>query len=86
MWKSIREWSSEFTSPFAEAMKEAFRVTLFAIPTQLIIWLEQPNFVWKTAIAGTALIFLRALDKYLYEKSKTKKIPVGEVVSGLSPI
>ena len=50
MWNKIREWSSEFTSPFAEAAKEAFRDVLFAIPSALIVLLPQLGVVEKSAL------------------------------------
>ncbi|MCL4482631.1 MAG: hypothetical protein M1445_08470 [Bacteroidetes bacterium] len=86
MWKAIRNWSMEFTSPFAEAVKEAFRVTLFSIPGELIIYLEDKPFVWKAVIINFVLIFLRALDKYLYERGKQTGYPRDEKPTGLSPI
>ena len=76
MFKTIRDWSSEFTTPFAEALKEAFRVTLFSVPGQLILWLENKDIIVKVLIINIVLIFLRALDKFLHEKDK----------KGLSPI
>mgnify|MGYP001217405539 CR=1 FL=1 len=85
MWNSIREWSSEFTSPFAEALKEAFRVTLFSVPGQLLVLLERKDVLIETIAMNLLLIFIRALDKYLYEKSKLTKAKV-DVAGGLSPI
>lgn len=85
MWNKIREWSSEFTSPFAEAAKEAFRDVLFAIPSALIIMLPQLGVVEKSALGGLVFLFIRSLDKYLYEKSKITKSKV-DVSGGLSPI
>ena len=86
MFKSIREWSSDFTTPFAEALKEAFRVVLFSIPGQLVMYLEDTQGIWKVLVVNLLLIFLRALDKYLYEASKDRGQKQGEVVGGLSPI
>lgn len=86
MFKIIREWSGSFISPFAEAVKEAFRVTLFSVPGQLILWLEDKDLAYKAIIVNLILIFLRALDKYLYEASKNRGVEKGSVVSGLSPI
>lgn len=86
MFKIIREWSKGFVSPFAEALKEAFRVTLFSVPGQLILWIENKDIILKVLIINIILIFLRALDKYLYELSKNTGRKHGEVVGGLSPI
>lgn len=85
MFKALRLWSSDFTTPFAEALKEAFRVTLFAIPSMAIVWLEDPAFSWKVAVAGVLLVFIRALDKYLYIKSR-KEGARSDEAGGLSPI
>lgn len=85
MWTKIREWSSEFTSPFAEAIKEAFRDVLFAVPSALIVLLPQLGVVEKSALGGLVFLFLRSLDKYLYEKSKNTK-PNVDIVGGLSPV
>jgi len=81
MLDKIRFWSSQFATPLSEALKEAFRVTLFSIPGQLIIWIENKDIVLKMVIVNIILIFLRALDKYLFEKSKK----MGQA-KGLSPI
>ena len=83
----IRLWSSQFTTPFYEALKEAFRVTLFSLPGELILLLTTPGVAYKVLVVNLLLIFLRALDKYLYEKSKMKGSSDGEPVArGLSPI
>lgn len=86
MWIKLRDWSSDFTTPFAEAMKEAFRVVLFSIPGQLVLYLEDTQFIWKILLVNLLLIFLRAMDKYLYEVSKNQGQRKGEVVGGISPI
>jgi len=86
MFTKLRLWSSEFTTPFAEAVKEAFRVMLFAIPGQIILWIEDKNGSYKVLFVGIILIFLRALDKYLYEKSKNAGLKGDDVVGGLLPI
>ena len=83
LWQIIRDWSSKYASPFSEALKEAFRVTLFSIPGQLIVFIENKNFVLEAVLVNIVLIFLRALDKYLYEKSKIKG---ATGLDGLSPI
>jgi hypothetical protein len=86
MFTKIRLWSQGFVTPFEEALKEAFRVTLFSVPGQLILFLEDKELAYKAVIVNLILIFLRALDRYLYEKSKSKGLAPGEVRGGLSPI
>lgn len=86
--KSIREWSAQFTSPFAEALKEAFRITLFSIPAELITALQTEKIDMRILAINISIIFLRALDKYLHEKGKEEKgYNVGKAESsGISPI
>ena len=86
MWNILRNWSSSFTTPLSEALKEAFRVTLFSIPAELIVALTTKDFQMNVLYGNIILIFLRALDKYLYEKSKMRGQERGETVGGLSPI
>ena len=84
----IREWSAEFTSPFAEALKEAFRITLFSLPAELIVALQSQKIDFKIIAINVSIIFLRALDKYLHEKAKEEKgyrMNQGEP-GGISPI
>ena len=86
MWNKLRDWSGSFTTPFAEALKEAFRITLFSIPGELIIALTAKELNMKVVYINLILIFLRAVDKYLYTKSKFRGLEAGETYSGLSPI
>ena len=86
MWESIRRWSSEFTTPLQEALKEAFRVVLFSIPGQLVIAIDRRDAIMEVLVVNLVLIFLRAMDKYLYEMSKNRGQRAGEVVGGISPI
>ena len=83
----LRLWSAQFITPFDEALKEAFRVLLFSIPGQLIIFLESKDFLWKSLLINLLLIFLRAMDKFTYEQSKLKGYDRGEPSArGISPI
>ena len=86
MFTILRDWSSQYTSPIAEALKEAFRITLFSVPGQLIFLLESKDLAFKVFLINIVLIFLRALDKYIYTKSKESVKEKNEVVKGLSPI
>jgi hypothetical protein len=86
MFVKIRDWSSEFVSPFSEALKEACRITLFSIPGELIAVIQLKKIDPMLLGINISLIFLRALDKYLFEKSKSKGQQIGEAISGLSPI
>jgi hypothetical protein len=82
----LRNWSSDFVSPFSEALKEACRITLFSLPGELIVALQLKKIDMMIVGVNLSLIFLRAIDKYLFEKSKNKGYQNGEVVSGISPI
>lgn len=86
MFAKIRLWSMQFNSPMAEAIKEAVRDTLLGIPSILIQFLPQLGVVEKTLFGAILFLFLRALDKKIYEKSKIQGRADGEPVGGLSPI
>ena len=87
IWDLLRTWSGSFTTPLSEALKEAFRVTLFSLPGELILLLTNNKEInEKVLFINLILIFLRAMDKYLYEKSKNKGLEAGETRGGLSPI
>lgn len=84
---SIREWSAQFTTPFEEALKEAFRVTLFSLPAELIAFLQTKELDYRLLAINISIIFLRALDKYLHEKAKEEKGRKAKAEpKGISPI
>ena len=86
MFKALRDWSSEFVTPFQEALKEAVRDTLFSIPGQLILFIDDRSLTPTAILLNVLAIFLRSLDKFLYERSKNRGQKLGEVIAGLSPI
>ena len=76
MYDKIKLWAITLNTPFGEALKEAFRVTLFSVPGELILWIENKDLAYKVVIINLILIFLRSLDKYLHEKNDKGLSPV----------
>lgn len=86
MFKALRLWSSDFTTPFQEALKLAVRDLILAIPSIAILFLPKFGIVEKSLVGAILYRFLNSLDKYLFEASKNRGQRPGEVVGGISPI
>lgn len=86
MFKKIRDWSSAFTTPLAEALKEALREVILAVPSLIIAFLPQFGITEKSIVGAVLYLFLRSLDKYLYTQSKQKGRTESGAVGGISPI
>ena len=82
----LRSWSADFTSPFAEALKEAWRITLFSIPAELIVVIQSGKLDYNLLLVNLSIIFLRAVDKFVHEKSKEHGHSGRMESRGISPI